>query len=82
MTTPDDGGISGNFPSPATELLEIDIEKYEKSPKRKSSKHNDSSHHSPKLKMPRKKDINIEIDKLKCVELEDHDSYTDTEVIV
>ena len=32
--------------------------------------------------MPRKKDINIEIDKLKCVELDDHDSYTDTEVIV
>ena len=63
----DKGG--GTVKSTSTELIEIDLEKYEKSPRRSlgnkspgnPSSANDSKQNTPQLKTPKKKDINIEI---------------------
>ena len=64
----DKGGGTGNNKDVSTELIEIelDIEKYEKSPKRvirtsNKDTNNDSKQNTPQLKMPKKKNINVEI---------------------
>ena len=50
-----DSGGEGNRPTSTTELLEIDIEKYEKSPRtRQSSRDNDYKHNKPRIKTAKK----------------------------
>ncbi len=66
----DKGGGTHKCSPTATELLELDIEKFDKSPTRRLLTHsyksniesnNDSKQNTPQLKMPKIKDINVEL---------------------
>ena len=77
-----DSGGEGNRPTSTTELLEIDIEKYEKSPRtRHSSRDNDNKHNKPKIKTTKKKNINVEISRSKTYKCE-RDNFEDLDIIV
>ena len=78
----DNNSVESNRPTSTTELLEIDIEKYEKSPRsRQSSRDNDSKHNKPRIKTPKKKNINVELSRRKKYKNE-IDSYEDIDAIV
>ncbi len=69
-------------PTSTTELLELDIEKYEKSPRtRQVAKDNDCKNHKSSNKQNKEKNINVEISRSKpphkC-----EDIYTDRDIIV
>ena len=62
----DKGGGTGTetLKTTSTELIEIDLEKYEKSPRRivgRTDSTNESKQNTPPIKTRKKKDINIEI---------------------
>ena len=78
-----DIGGDGNRPTSTTELLEIDIEKYEKSPRtRQSSRDNDYKHNKPRIKTTKKKNINVEISRGKKTYKCESDNFEDIDIIV